>query len=958
MFSIRCVRLMTWIGAVMTGMALWASAAAAQTSARIEGIVTDDSGGVMPGVTITLTSPALQVPQITTVTDGKGEYRFLELRAGMYRLQFELSGFQTFVREQLEVSTGFAARVNTVLKVEGLNESVTVSGVSPIVDISTTSGGQIVDTEKLITSLPAQKTIADLVALSPGMVNTDGHDPGALSLQGRPRFNTYGLGSNNTNTTMMIDGLLIVVNTPINDIGATQEVDIRTFGNGADVKEPGAFVNMVLNSGGDTFHGSVTEAFMKQPSGNIDDELRRRHFTVPGQLKYFNDASADLGGRIIPRTLWFYGAYRKRVSEQSQPGLVLNAGPDGRFKTGDEPPAYVNYMGKNITGRLSYQITSAYSVNTSIIRDGTTSSAQSGNYANTPYDSTATLAQYPSHTKLEFKGAPSRKLYLNVVAGHSGWFDPDNGYHPQESAKLIPTSTDRTTLMNSGASVDRRVGKERQTSLTASVTFLPDRSLGGQHEFKAGYFFYKNQSTDMVPNREYGNYTLVFDNGVPFQFVALNSPVDPEPWDDSWAVYITDRWRIGQRLTLNLGLRWDAQHSYNAEQTREAGQWPFAQAQTFPKVEVLKYDNLAPRLGLAYDVTGGGKTVVKATYGLFNPLARLAGNFNPNAAFSNTYLWRDLNNNRDYDPGEVDLSLTGRDFVSTGSPTFALLNPDLKLAKVREFTSSIEHELSQGMSVRGLYLRRIDGNRTGSVSLLRPYEIYNRPLSRQDPGPDGTLGTADDGGMVTIYDYDARYRPATFTLNQTQNAPSSVPNNYVQSMEAAFTKRQGARWLGTVSFSANNIRSYTWIQNPNQEPFSTSNTWTWNSKINGYVNLPYDISAGAIVEIFSGPQGRRTYIFRAADPLGGPALQGLTTITLNMEPAGSRKEPAYALVNARVSKAFRFKGIHQLRLSFDALNLLNTNAVLGVSYASGPTFGDVTDAVPPRNLKVGLAYSF
>jgi hypothetical protein len=337
---------------------------------------------------------------------------------------------------------------------------------------------------------------------------------------------------------------------------------------------------------------------------------------------------------------------------------------------------------------------------------------------------------------------------------------------------------------------------------------------------------------------------------------------------------------------------------------------------------------------------------------------RLAGNFNPNAAYSNTYLWHDLNNSKDYDTGEVNLSLSGPDFVSTGSPTFAMLNPDLKLALVREFTASAEHELREGMSVRGLYLRRIDGNRNASVSLLRPYEIYNIPLRRKDPGPDGVVGNADDGGFVTIYDYDAKYRPASFTVNQTRNAPSTVPNNYVQAFEVAFAKRQRSLWAATVSFSANNARAYTWIQNPNQEPFATSNTWTWNSKINGNVTLPHDISLGGIVEILSGPQGRRTYIFRAADPLGGPALVGLTTITLNMEPAGSRKEPAYALVNLRVGKAFAIGGARKLRVSLDALNLMNSNAVLAVSYASGPTFGDVTDAVPPRNLKLGVSYSF
>ena len=214
--------------------------------------------------------------------------------------------------------------------------------------------------------------------------------------------------------------------------------------------------------------------------------------------------------------------------------------------------------------------------------------------------------------------------------------------------------------------------------------------------------------------------------------------------------------------------------------------------------------------------------------------------------------------------------------------------------------------------------------------------------------------------MVTFYDYAATYRPATYVQNQTQNAPSSVPSDWSQSFEVAFTKRQPRLGSTTASYTLNNVHGYTWPITPNQSGrllFPVSNIWTWNAKLNGDLNLPGGVSVGGILEFLSGPQGARTVIFRATDA-SGPPLRGLASVTVQVEPDGGRQEPSYALVNARVSKVLRLKAGHDLRLSFDVLNLFNSNAVTGVSYASGPNFLNVTDSVPPRDLRVGVAYTF
>ncbi|MEQ1911129.1 MAG: carboxypeptidase-like regulatory domain-containing protein, partial [Vicinamibacterales bacterium] len=163
------------------------------SSGSIDGVVTDDSGGALPGVAVTASSPALQIKQVSTVTDSEGRYRLLDLPRGTYQISFDLAGFQAFRREGLDLAVGFAARVNAQMKIGSLAEVITVSGASPVVDLTTTRGGTTISSDLLITELPGSKTLADVISLSAGLQSTAGEVAGSLGLTGRPRFSAYGL---------------------------------------------------------------------------------------------------------------------------------------------------------------------------------------------------------------------------------------------------------------------------------------------------------------------------------------------------------------------------------------------------------------------------------------------------------------------------------------------------------------------------------------------------------------------------------------------------------------------------------------------------------------------------------------------------------------------------------------------------------------------------------------------
>jgi len=953
----------------MAALLVVSSGAAAQniSSSSIDGIVTDQSNSALPGVTVTITSPALQVPQLTTVTDGQGHYRFIDLPRGTYQLRFEIQGFDPLVRQGLDVNAGFAARVNVTMKVGSLTETVTVTGASPVVDLTTTRGGQNVSTDLITIALPGLKQMADVIGVTPGLHSTDGYKPGAIGLNGRSRFNTYGIDSGNTNVTVMVDGFKIIANSQP-DFANTVETDVKTYGNGAEVKEAGALINMVTKSGGNDFHGRYTEAYMRQTGSNLTSDLTARGLTVGSALKYYNDVSGDLGGRIVRDKLWFFGSLRDRRNKVTRPGLVLDPGPDGVYLTGDEPAAFPKSSLDNPTIKGSYQMTPKYQVVADYAREVTNSDADyqktifnaqpasNPDFSHIAFEATQVFRWVPTRWKLETKGTPSNHLLFDAQFGRSTYL---LDYLPQSVCGNAAPTYDRNTLMLTGCAI------QQQSDFTmwvgdASLTYVPTRLLGGSHEFKLGYQASLRDITGNSSLMPQGNYALMFDvvGGVPrqpVQFETSNAPVEPDNWDNVYSLYFTDMWRIGQRVTLNLGTRYDYQHSYVPEQTREAG--PFAAAATFPRIEVARFGHFGPRAGVAWDLTGSGKTVLKASYGWFNTEAALSGDYNPNTIFNTDYRWHDLNGDGRYQPGEVNLDTNGVDFIGTTSAANARVNPDLRLSHVQEISASIEREVAPNLAVRGLYLVKRSGDLNMTVNILRPYSAFNIPIARRDPGPGGLLNTGDDGPMVTIYDYDPAYRGSNFVGNMAVNRPDGR-SDYFTSYEGSVTRRLANSWSLLAAYTA--TKYHRWIvgvpQSPNDDFFPLDDSWRWNVKLNGNYNLPHDFLIGGIVELVNGALGQRTYVFRASDP-SGPPLRQLATATIRLEPFGARQEPHQTTFNARVGKKLTLSR-RALNVSFDVLNVTNSNAITAVTYVSGPSFGRVSDIVPPRTLRVAATLDF
>jgi Carboxypeptidase regulatory-like domain/TonB dependent receptor-like, beta-barrel len=960
-------------------MTAWATATSAFAqfayNSSIDGRVVDESGGALPGVAVTLSSPALQVAQSAT-TDGEGRYRFLELPAGVYSLRYELSGFQSVIRNELRLSVAFAARVDLTLKIGGLEESITVSGASPIVDLTTTSGGQTLSQEMVTRLIPTSKFHSDLARMTPGLINSTPPQTGSLGTEARGSFRSYGISG----LTVMVDGMDVRSNTA-QDFGAGQEIDIRTFGNSAEQAAPGTVFNIVTKSGGNDFSGGISEQHIngKFQSENLDDALRAQGVSQGDGIKYFNDFALDLGGRILRDKLWFYQDYRDRRNNITILGLAADPGPDGKYGTGDETPYYPKISIRNTDTKLTYQATRNYQLigfldATSQLNDGGNNRGVAHRLV--PYENGQYQTYDPSNWRGELRGTLRNNLLMNVQFGRT-WYTVDYQATPSDNSNRNKTTRlDRETGIYSGGVMgtgNSEVLKHRVRYISqANLTWVPTADVLGNHEIKSGYRGYLRQQENDIRNERpvAGNYILVYDrsgnlSGQPAELWTYNLPINTVlGTTTNLGAFVTDRWRLSERLTFNVGVRWDKQSSFVPAQCKEQGQ--FGNSGCYPRVDAENLTAISPRFAAAYDVTGKGKTVVKATWGRFvDELDDTnASIYNQNNLIETRYRWRDLDGNNNYTPGEVNLSLTGPDFVQVSGSTNNIFNPALKSARLDQATAEIDHELMANTSLRVLYVYNRDRLIIETVNALRPYSAYNIPITRRDPGPDGILNNADDGGKVTFYDYDSAFRGATFTGNMRTNR--STPDTY-NTLEVTLNRRNSTRWGALTSFSATKnhqrivdtaLRPTAQIATPNDDPYSLNLTWDWVYKAVGNYRLPGDVMVSGVFDLVSGTAGQRTYVFRSADPDGGTPLRQLSTVTLRLEPYGSERTPIKPGMNFRGSKFLKVGSKGELQLAVDFINVFNSNAVWAATYASGPTFANANTITKPRFVQFVTTYRF
>ena len=750
---------------------LLASSAAAwsQTASTgaIAGDVRDSTGAVLPGVTVEAASPALIEKVRTVVSDSQGQYKIVDLRPGTYSVTFTLPGFSGVKREGIELTTGFTAAVNAELRVGSVEETVTVSGASPVVDVQNVRTQNVL-TRDALDALPTFKTYYGMAALTVGVVSavqdvggTQGDAHGWITAHGSKsgdgNANWDGMTYNATYFNTGGSGKSYFINQM-----AVSEITLSTSGMSAETASGGVSLNVVPKDGGNTFRTTAnvlyTNGSLQQ--SNLTDELRSRGLTAPAETKKVYDYGAGFGGRIVRDRLWFYTAHRWWGNQTYGPGNYYNATPNTMFYTPDlSRPAYRDLYQEDHSLRVTWQattkhkITGSYSIQDScgclysVIGSPPISPEAALTSKYDPYLAQGTWT-FPATSRLLFE-AGITKLHNAYAGRRSPEVKPTDIAILELSTNYlynaVPTLGSNAVLIGAYGENDQ-LG---QTNGRVAMSYIT-----GSHAMKVGLFALSGQET--YPDVQVNNdLAYQFRNRVP---VSLTQYATPFASDQriglSLGLYGQDQWTV-RRMTLNLGLRFDYLNAYVPAQRTPGGQ--FVSSFEIPRInDVPRWTDLSPRLGVAYDLFGNSKTAIKGSVGRYvlaygTDIARPA---NPANAIvgSASRTWNDENGN--YVPDcNLRSSLQNGECGPLSANGFGTVRTATRFAEdvtsgfgVRPYnwqaSISLQHELRPSTAVTVGYFRRWFGNLLAQQNLavtandFTPYCV-TAPVDSRLPGGGG-----------------------------------------------------------------------------------------------------------------------------------------------------------------------------------------------------------------------------
>jgi hypothetical protein len=915
-----------------------ASGALAQTvsstTGAIDGKVTDTSNAVLPGVTVTIASESMMGTR-DSITSDTGAFRFVSITPGMYTVTFELPGFATVKRTDVQVGAGFTATLNISMPLAGLEEAVTVTGASPVVDTQATKISTSFDSQKLASMPNGSNDPWAMLAETPA-VKMSRIDVGGSASGTQTGFTAYGTGGQRP----YYEGINGTEHASSNgnyvDMYAYDEVAVNTVGNNAEMGPPGVMMVFVVKSGGNTYHGSTGINYTDGDwqSFNIDDAQVKAGVVGGGglaprdtnRLYRYRDDYLQLGGYIRKDRLWWFGAIRDQENQIRQTNFPVKP--------------FVTTM-RVYQGKGTYQLTQNnkfigyYQWNTKDQPDRLDRFQLSATNAIHLSDEAQFHQNYwPRMSKIEFNSVLSDAMFFEIRAGQWGywWFDTND--------KGIPSYEDLSTRIVSGTSRLRHTNPRRNQVL-GSLSYFKE-GWGGTHNFKFGWEIFRETETLGFYEGSYNDVVHILRNGAPLEVYLLGNPSNSTSGLWNTGLYLTDTWRATNKVTLNLGMRFDRYQNFLSAQSHEADRF-FPERVDFAEVPNLNLWNVAaPRLGLSYNVTGDGRTVVKANWGLYwdNPGAEVS---NPNDdIWYKRYAWSDGNTNRVWDPGEE-----GRLIATQGGPGSADTNPNLKDPYTLDTSVWLERELVANFGVRGGYVHRIQKQRRATVNLNQPFDAFNVPTTVRDPGPDGRSGTADDGGLIPAFNLAAQYLGL-----ETQSLETNISGeSKFDTIELALNKRMSNRWSASASYS------FTWNKaarnalNPNScinaNADCQDETTDYSFKLNGVFELPGALKVSPVYRFQTGNNFARTFV----------ATLNYTNPTLNAEPLNAQRTKNVNLIDLRFDRPFTIKS-GRLSPFLDLYNLANSNAEQNITVTSGNSYLRPINIIPPRVARVGVKYDW
>jgi len=961
-------------------------------SASISGVVRDDSGGVLPGVTVEAASPALIEKVRTVVTDSQGVFRIIDLRPGAYVVTFTLPGFSTYRREGIELTTGFTATVNGLMKVGALEETVTVTGASPIVDTENIIQQRVI-TREVRDALPLPSNSGAYVALIPGATQSaSNQDVGGNMGENRQQFTVHGSRTNDFQQLRdgQYFGTMVAAGNYMSSVNPTtvEEVSILTGGGlTAESESGGAQINVIARAGGNVFNGSFQGSYGSKDlqADNLDDELRARGATTAPFIKASYELAGGIGGPIKRDKLWFFGSARRWVSQSYQPGNYFNATQGTMFYTPDlDRPAYEDNFYNETTARLTWQaaerhkitgmFSSEYNCNCYFnIQAGTLAPEATGDDLYEPNWRTQVSWTFPVNSKLllEAGGTVVEGLIVRRLTG--GTYDDISILDLARNFRYNSAGSSITGFTQAWGPEASAFGQYNTRFVASYVT--------GSHSLKTGIQYRRGHNElDLFINK---NVSYTLRGTVPQSVTFYAGPYQSGVEQHTIGAFAQDQWRLG-RATLNLGLRFDYLKGWIPEQNMPAGD--YVPVRNFPAVpDAINWKDLSPRLGVAHDLFGDGRTALKAFVGRFVSFQSNAGLLaaqNPSAAMvtNSTRTWNDING--DYVPQEIELGPhSAANFGQINRVT--AYDPAVTHGwHAREYSwqgsVSVQHELRENLSVNLGYFRTWYGNFLVTDNLAVGPSDFD-PYCVTAPNDDRLPNSGQS--VCGLYDV----KPALFGQTNNLVTPASNfgdPSEVFNGVDLTVTARMGgAMFAGGIStgstvtdscfvvdspqasFSPGNVREAGLYQCRNESPWSAGTQF----KFSVIYTLPWQIKTSAIYQDIESIPLLASYVASNASivPSLGRSLaacRGAVTCTAtstvdliennSIFPEGRNRQ-----LNLRLSKVFR-TGSLRLEPQLDIFNLLNSNQVLVMNTRYGTAWQNATSILAPRVFKLGVQMSF
>lgn len=897
-------------------------------TAKLIGTVVDTEGLPIPGATVTINSPSLILPQMVSVTNEKGFYRFPGLPSGIYKEKVEMPGMKTVVREGIIVTAGQTTTLNFRLELTTIEETVTVVGEAPIIDLQSTTMG-INYKKEFLHGLPLSRGLSTIYNLAPGMYDRTAHGSDARS----NKFTVDGIKHNSPMT-----------GDPIMEVGysAMEEVMIDTGGHKAEYgSAKGAVVQVITKSGGNDFHGEVAVYFRHNKFE--DDNTEGTPFE--GQFVGFDYEylpAFSLGGPLMKEKVWFFTSFDM---------LNYQWYVQGYPERGTKPHQPCDRQIYSPLVKLTWQIDPKNKLVASTYWRGYYQHHRGATNSYT-VDVTRNEDRGGWLHSLQWSRVFTKNFFINI---RGGYFDFHQYLLAKNDQPKIYDYSDR--IYRGGYQSDGWLTRDRYQFFADATYFVDD--WFGIHEFKTGANFEWDKNCTHYEYHTDPRFEGWFEPGFNAAYIYLQdgAPYRLTVYEDYKRVdhsinagfFIQDSWSPTKNLTLNLGLRYDmAQGRFPPQKKLGADEW------VYEKTYIpMTWHNISPRVGLSFDPLGDGKTVLKASYGrYYSPMYML--------------LFSALNVNRGINfKVRLNSDWTERYRYSYSYPTLKAIDPDGVTAPYSdEISLGIEREVLEDFSISIKYIQKWERNliedvdRTAlDIDYLKETDELKwsnyTPVQGIDP---------QTGNPVTFYEMNEDKPDYEYFI---MNIPGT--SRKYRGLEIKVQKRMSHNWMmfasyvwgrgwGLMNTSRDESTSSTgYYDNPN----IMINAWgllghqrQHQFKFQGTYIAAFGISLSAYYRFSTGITYSRS--LRSIEA-GIDLYQGV--ISVRVEPRGSYGLPSQHELNLRMEKSFKV-GPGRLSAIVDGFALLNLNTTTGVGTTTDVDWQDVTAIVSPRYLRFGLAYRF